>query len=144
MDYKELITQEVQAFLMSKDVEVVTIEKKDDNTLTDTQLKFAILIGNGKKGGLHVSATIEKEGIREQLDAFFHVIQRQIMLYAIEAIKDGKRYNIPTPVLPDITQTIMFDSIADSIQHHNSIATLVGQFDIFKNSYFNKKTKITK
>lgn len=144
MNYKELITQEVQAFLMSKDVEVMTVEKAQDDTLTETQLMFAILIGNGKKGGLHISATLEKEWIREQLDAFFHVIQRQIMLYAIEAIKDGKRYNIPAPVLPDITQTIMFDSVSDAVNHHTSMQVMIARYDIFKNSYFNKKTKITK
>ena len=144
MDYKDLITQEVQAFLMSKDVEVTTVEKKEDNDLTDEQLKIAILIGNGKKGGLHVSATIDKNSLREMLDAFFHVIQRQMMLYAIESIKSGHRQNIPSPVLPDMTQTIMFDTIDDARQHHNSILTMISQFDIFKNSYFNKKTIIKK
>ena len=50
--YKDVIQQEMQAFLMSKDIEVSVEDSTTNETMPAEMLKFAILVGNGKLGGL--------------------------------------------------------------------------------------------
>jgi hypothetical protein len=142
MDYKNIITQEIQAFLMSEDVEVTTVEHKDDPSIPEDMLKFAILVGNGKKGGLHFSADINKMDIQTTLQLCFRILHAQLIIYAIDCIKQGHRGTIAMPFVPDFKETVLFNNVAEAQAHYNSLSSTVASFSVFENSYFNKKTKL--
>lgn len=144
MDYKKVITEEMQAFLLSKDIEVDVRDKKDDGTLPEDMLKFSILVGNGKLGGVHFSSTINKFDLSESLQVCQKILHAQLILYAIECIKAGHRANVPAPFVPEITQTIIYPNVDEALLKHNGIAQSVEMYDVFENSVFNKKNKLPK
>lgn len=142
--YKDVITQEMQAFLMSKDIEVSVEDVSTNETMPADMLKFAVLVGNGKLGGLHFSATINKFDLSESLQVCQKVLHAQLLLYAIECIKAGHKAEVPSPFVPEITETVTHQTVDNARNHFNGIATVVEQFDVFKSSVFNKKNKIKK
>lgn len=142
--YKDVIEQEMQAFLMSKDIEVNVQDVTTNPEFPNEMLNFAVLVGNGKLGGLHFGATIDKFDLSESLQICQKVLHAQLLIYAIECIKAGYKVNIPQPFIPEITETVTHKTVEDAVNHYNSIATVVSQFDVFKTSVFNKKNKIKK
>ena len=142
--YKDVIEQEMQAFLMSKDIEVSVEDVTTNPEFPAEMLKFAVLVGNGKLGGLHFSATINKFDLSESLQVCQKVLHAQLLLYAIECIKAGHKADVPKPFVPEITETVTHQTVGDAANHFNSIAAVVDQFDVFKTSAFNKKNKIKK
>lgn len=142
--YKDVIEQEMQAFLMSKDIEVSVEDVTTNPEFPNEMLKFAVLVGNGKLGGLHFSATINKFDLSESLQVCQKVLHAQLLLYAIECIKAGHKANVPQPFVPEITETVTHQTVQDAVNHYNGVATVVSQFDVFKTSVFNKKNRIKK
>jgi len=129
---------------MSKDIEVSVEDATTNPEFPGEMLKFAVLIGNGKLGGLHFSATINKFDLSESLQVCQKVLHAQLLLYAIECIKAGHKADVPAPFVPEITETVTHQTAEDARNHFNSIAAVVEQFDVFKSSVFNKKNKLKK
>jgi len=142
--YKDVITQEMQAFLLSKDIEVDVQDNSTDSELPADMIKFSILVGNGKLGGVHFSATINKFDLSESLQICQKILHAQLVLYAIECIKAGHRAIVPEPFVPELTETVIYPSLDEAKMKHNGIATTVVMYDVFKNSVFNKKNKLPK
>jgi len=142
--YKEVITQEMQAFLLSKDVEVDVQDNTTDSELPEDMVKFSVLVGQGKLGGVHFSATINKFDLSESLQVCQKILHAQLVLYAIECIKAGHRAIVPEPFVPELTETVIYPSIDEAKMKHHGIATTVAMYDVFKNSVFNKKNKLPK
>lgn len=143
--YKDVITQEMQAFLLSKDIDVDVQDKSTDDTLPDDMIKFSILVGNNPKlGGVYFSATINKFDLSESLQICQKILHAQLVLYAIECIKNGHRAIVPEPFVPELTETVIYPSLDEAKMKHHGVATTVAMYDVFKNSPFNKKNKLPK
>ena len=141
--YKDVITQEMQAFLLSKDIEVDVQDIATDPELPEDMIKFSILVGNNPKlGGVHFSATINKYDLSESLQICQKILHAQLVLYAIECIKNGHRAEVPEPFVPELTETIIYPSLDEAKMKHHGISTTVAMYDVFKTSLFNKKNKL--
>lgn len=142
MNYKQAILQETQAFLLSKDVEVDVKETQDDESIPFDMLKFSILIGKGKKkGGLLFSMTIDKFDFSDSLELGFNILRSQLIMYAVQAIKAGTTVDKLEIFVPDFTDTVFSNNIADAQSRANVSASIASSFDIFYRTPFIKETK---
>lgn len=144
MNYKEAILQEVQAFLLSEDVLVDVKEMNDDPTIPFDMLKFSILVGNGRMGGLHFSATVDKFDLGSSIDMCLKILNGHLMMYAIQAINAGVSVPKLEIFVPEFTSTVLSRNVAEAQAKHNVLASVVGSYDVFKDTAFVKGTKIKK
>lgn len=136
MNYKNAIKQEFQALLLTEDIDVDIKEEGD-------QLTFAILVGNGSKGGLHLSSTVSKFDAIESIQVVMTIFRAQLIAYAIGCLKKGYKAKKSPVFVPEFTDTLLFKSIAEAQSHYQQVASVVASFDVFHGTYFGG-AKITK
>jgi hypothetical protein len=141
MDYKKLIEDELMGALMTDQIEVKTIEHKDDNTLPTDMLKFSALIGHGKKGGFLFSMDINKYDVKESIELGIKILQAQLILYAVQNINEGNSVAIVKPYVPTVTQTVLCKSNEEAQFKFNEIASLVSMYDLISGTLFDKTVK---
>lgn len=138
MDYAEAIKQDVQAILLIDNVEVSVIEHKDDSTIQKGNIRFAILIGKGKKGGLLFSADVDTTDLQTALDNCIMMIRSQLVLYAVACLEKGHRAKLGQIFIPKMTHTLLFNNNDAAQKSVMACATIVGAFNIFEGTHFNE------
>lgn len=131
MNYEEAIKQDLQSLLLTDKVQVSIPDE------TETQLTFNVVVGEGKKGGLFFSATVEKTGVMTAVDNCLMMIRSQLVLYAIECIGKGYQAKLDDVFIPNITDTILFPTVVEAQNYARTMATIVGTFNIFQGTHFN-------
>ncbi|TXG77115.1 hypothetical protein E6Q11_03320 [Candidatus Dojkabacteria bacterium] len=129
MNLKNAILQEFQALLFTKDIDVSVKEEGDAVT-------FAILVGNGVKGGLHFSATVNRFDVNESVQCAMKIFHAQLCLYAIECLKKGVKVKMPKIFIPEFTDTLFWPNVAHAQAHNNDLGSVINSFDVFKGTYF--------
>jgi len=129
MNLKNAILQEFQACLFTKDIDVDVKEDGD-------QVTFAVLVGKGKMGGLHFSATIARHDLSESLQCAMKIFNAQLVLYAIECLKKGVQAKVKTVFVPQFTDTVFIQNVGQAQSHYEDLASVVRSFDVFKGTYF--------
>jgi hypothetical protein len=135
LDYKTAIEQDLQALLLSKEVEV---DVKQEGDL----IRFGALIGNGKRGGLRISADLDAKDCGIMFEVVMKMLHAQLVLYAIGCIKEGHRANIDDPFIPNFTATLVNQNPAIAQRNYQNIVGTVASFNLFADSYLNKKNDI--
>jgi len=137
MDYAEAIKQDVQSLLLTENVEVTVLDNKDDRTIPVGMIRFGILIGKGRKGGLLFSADVHKDEINTALNNCILMIRSQLVLYAIACLEKGHVATIEDVFMPNITHTVLFSGNEESRNQAAALSAMVGAFNIFEGTYFN-------
>lgn len=136
MDYAEAIKQDVQALLLIENVEVTSLESKDDRTIPVDMIRFGILIGKGKKGGLLFSADVHKTELATALNNCILMIRSQLVLYAVSCLENGYIAPLQDIYMPNVTHTLVFSSNTEANNQAAALSAIVGTFNIFEGTYF--------
>ncbi len=108
MDYAEAIKQDLQGILLTDKVEVTVIQHEEDPTVKKENIRFAILIGKGKKGGLLFSADVDKLDTQTAIDNCIMMIRSQLVLYAVACLEKGHKAKLGDIFIPKVTHTVLF------------------------------------
>lgn len=138
MDYAEAIKQDVQAILLTDNVEVTVLEHSQDSTVDKENIRFGILVGKGKKGGLLFIADINKLDLTTAMENCITMIRSQLVLYAIACLEKAHKAKLGDIFIPHITHTVLFKNNEAAQSSVLANGTIVGAFNIFEGTYFNE------
>lgn len=128
-DIKKAILDDTQAFLMTEQVNVdAEIIESDDNK---KYVKVGILIA-----GLSFSFTSEYDDLKISFEVALKMLQSQLVIYAIECLKNKHKAHIPAIHIPAMTHTLIKSSPMTAIEHYIELAGAVGSFNIFEGTYY--------
>ena len=140
MDYAEAIKQDVQSILLTDNVEVTVVDHTQDKSIPIEMIRFGILIGKGKKGGLLFSADVHVSDLKTALNNCLTMIKSQLVLYAVSCIEQGHKARVNNVFMPEITHTIIFSDNNEAKIQTSALTSIVSVFNIFEGTYFNGDT----
>ncbi len=128
---KQSILDDTRAYLMTPDVTVDVQETKlEDETEC---ISVGILIG-----GLSYSFTCPTEDIKTTFEVALKMLHAQLVLYAVECLKNEVKAKVPQAYVPEYTSTLIRNDIHQATQLAVELTGVVNSFNIFTDTYYDK------
>lgn len=125
---KQAILDDTRAFLMTPDVEVDVQETVSEGIPT---VSVGILIG-----GLSYSFTCEQDSIATTFEIALKMLHAQLVLYAVECLKNKVKAKVPEAFVPEMTSTLIKNTVEDAQNHYAVLASTVNSFNLFEGTYY--------
>lgn len=128
---KQSILDDTRAYLMTPDVTVDVQETKIED---DTEcISVGILIG-----GLSYSFTCPTEDIKTTFEVALKMLHAQLVLYAVECLKNEVKANVPPAYVPEYTSTLIKADTRQATQLFTELAGVVNSFNLFTGTFYDK------
>lgn len=129
-DIKEKMLCDTKAFLMTNEV-IVDMQEQGNG-----YYMIGILIA-----GLSVSVTTEWDSVSTSFEVTLKILHAQLVLYAIECLKNKHRAVVPQAIVPDITNSFIYQNLEKATEHYTQLASVVNSFNLFEGTFYDKNTK---
>lgn len=131
------LENDIKGYLLSDSVEVSVTEglrKKGEEM--EGVYNIGIVIGKAKKGGLYYGFTVDQADIKITAEVAIRMLQSQLILYAIECLKAGKKVSVPPAKPPQVESTLLGGNAIMAQKDWLSTAEAVNSYSIFKDTYY--------
>lgn len=128
---KQAILDDTRAYLMTPDI---TVDVQETKLEDDTEcISVGILIG-----GLSYSFTCPTDDIQTTFEVALKMLHAQLVLYAVECLKNEVKAKVPPAYVPEYTSTFIKNNTTQATQCFAELAGVVNSFNIFDGTFYDK------